>query len=426
MIGGGIASGKTSALLVSGAMQCSHPESRAIIFRKDFPSLRQIIASSYRLFTPMGATYNKSEHTWNFPGKRGGSGGTLEFSHLEDESTVYQKSGQDFSYLGFDEVCLLPADDVDAIGQPINSAFAFMQTRLRAPKDSGLRLECRCTGSPAGCGMNWVKNYFRIPDSGESCEFVDEVSGFRRAYFAANVKDNPAMDATEYARQLSGLSAARRKALLEGSWTAAEGQFFDTWSYAQHTCADFKIPSEFSMWRGGDDGYSEMNPAAVVWLAHDKIHNRIFVVRELYRSGMTPETMAHAVKQIDAEFGDDRDMDGCIDSSSFCDTGFSGGGRADVMNALGCGWSPSPKGAGSRASGWSAIRSRLEARRDGPPGLVVFRSCKNLIRTLPMLVYSTKRSDDIAENSEDHLADALRYGLTRKVIRCEMVRVRGL
>src|SRR6266487_5219971 len=77
LIGGGNASGKTSALLAAAAMQTANPKHRAIIFRKDYPSLKHIISSSFALFLPMRASYNKSDHTWTWP-----SGSTLEFSHL--------------------------------------------------------------------------------------------------------------------------------------------------------------------------------------------------------------------------------------------------------------------------------------------------------------------------------------------------------
>jgi len=37
------------------------------------------------LFLPLGASYNKSEHTWTFR-----QGSTIEFAHLEDETAIYQ------------------------------------------------------------------------------------------------------------------------------------------------------------------------------------------------------------------------------------------------------------------------------------------------------------------------------------------------
>ncbi len=175
------------------------------------------------------------------------------------------------------------------------------------------------------------------------------------------------------------------------------------------------------MWRGADDGYAA--PACVLWFAHDEIHDRLYVVQELYRSGMTPEVMANAVLAMDGHVGRRGSMRGTIDAASFADTGL-GGGRGDQMNKLGCRWEPSVKGAGSRVAGKALIHQRLALRSDGP-GLVVFKTCHNLIRTLPSLPYDKAHPEDISDNCEDHAVEALRTGLTRQPSRTRLIRTTG-
>lgn len=420
MIGGGAGSGKTSALLAAAARQTANPKHRAIIFRRDYPSLKQIISASMALFLPMRATYNKAEHTWYWP-----SGSTLSFSHLEDETAMYQHAGQEYSFIGFDELTQLPGDAVDSRGQPINSAFSYMQSRLRAPADSNLCLEIRSTATPGGSGMAWVKAYFRIPDSGDSTEFVDEVTGFRRAYFKATVKDNPALSGTDYERQLADMPTAQCKALLHGDWSSYVGQVFAEWDYAKHTCDPFPIPAEWEVWRGADDGFA--NPAAINWLSYDATHDRIYVIEELYQRGLTPEAMAEEVLRIDRSIpvqcdgeviANDCPLSGVLDSAAWADIGLgdeSGrGGRAEIMNRLGCKWSPSPKGAGSRVASVSLLHGRLALKSDGFGGLVVFRNCRNLIRTLPAMTYDRTHPEDIDPACEEHAVKALMYGCTRR------------
>ena len=431
LIGGGNNSGKTSVLLCGAATQSANPKARSIIFRKDYPSLKHIQSASFALFLPMRATYNRTDHTWTWP-----SGATLEFSHLEDESAVFQHAGKQYSFIGFDELTQLPGDVVDSRGNPINSAFAFMQTRLRADADSGLSLECRATATPGGPGMGWVKSFYGIPDSGESSEFVHPVTGFRHQYIRALASDNPAIDLADYERQMADLPAATRSALMDGSWTAHEGMVYSEWSYDKHTCQGFAVPAEYEIWRGADDGYAA--PACVLWLAHDPIMDRIFVIDELYARGLTPETMARAVLQIDRSLkinlGDevidnDAPINGVIDSASFADVGLgdeSGkGSRGHIMNSLGCRWTPSPKGSGSRVAGVSAVHSRLVLKDDGYGGLVIFRNCRNLVRTLPAMVYSRTNPEDIDPACEEHAVKGLMYGLTRQKQWFRRVRVRG-
>ena len=422
LIGGGAGGGKTSALLMAGARQIKNRYHRAVIFRQDFPSLRQIISKSVLLFPQLGGDYNKSEHIWEFP-----SGATILFSHLENELAVAQHSGQEYSFIGYDELQQLPGDTTDSEGQPVNDAFAFMQSRLRAPVDSGLDLFIRATGTPDGPGIAWMKSFFKIPDSGKSTEFVDKTTGFRRAYFRSVCDDNPALDPA-YKRQLLALPIQRKKALLDGDFTASIGQVFTEWNYELHTCDPFKVPEGLSMWRGGDDGYA--SPACILWFLYDEIRDRIFIVDEIYQRGLMAEELGEAILTIDAKYSSEP-LDGEIDPASFADIGLGSesgsGGRADKMNALGCRWRAAQKGAGSRIAGKHLVHSRFALKKDGFPGLVICRNCKNLIREIPQLCYSkTGNTEDVDTNCSDHGFDAMRYGLGRKKFNYGRVKLHGL
>ena len=380
------------------------------------------------MFLPLGATYNKQESAWTFPSKA-----RLEFGFLDADEDKFRYMGRQFSFIGWDELTSWPGDSTDPQGQPVSGAYVYMLTRLRAVEGSGLRLEVRATCTPGGVGHSWVKSRWGIPNDGSSSEVIDPATGFRRVFIRATVKDNPYLAGTEYERSLAALPEASRKALLEGRWDVFEGAVFSEWDSRIHVCQPFPIPAEWEIWRGADDGFA--NPAGCLWLALDEIYDRVYVVSELYRSGMTSEVFAGAVRRIDrsipVDLGDgeviDNDMplDGVIDSASFADTGM-GGGRADQMNALGCKWKAAEKGAGSRLAGIAAVHARLALKRDGRPGLIVFSTCRDLIRTLPAMVYSRTHPEDIDDSCEQHLVDALRYGLGRKKVRCWVSPVRGL
>jgi hypothetical protein len=59
-------------------------------------------------------------------------------------------------------------------------------------------------------------------------------------------------------------------------------------------------------------------------------------------------------------------------------------------------------------SGWAAVRARLKGR-DGVPMLYVFSSCPAFIQTLPLLQHDPHNIEDLDTDSEDHIADELRY-----------------
>ena len=58
------------------------------------------------------------------------------------------------------------------------------------------------------------------------------------------------------------------------------------------------------------------------------------------------------------------------------------------------------------------IRDRHKRLRvvDKEPGVRVFKTCKNLIRTMSSLPTDDNNPEDVDTNAEDHAYDALRYG----------------
>ena len=70
----------------------------------------------------------------------------------------------------------------------------------------------------------------------------------------------------------------------------------------------------------------------------------------------------------------------------------------------------------ARIPGWQRVREYLAEADDGLPRLLIFRTCENLIRTLPMLTFDEHFSEDVSANCEDHAPEALRYGLMSRPV----------
>ena len=52
---------------------------------------------------------------------------------------------------------------------------------------------------------------------------------------------------------------------------------------------------------------------------------------------------------------------------------------------------------------------RLQFNEQGRPGMYVFDTCKNFIRTVPLLQYDETMIEDVDSDGEDHIADEWRY-----------------
>lgn len=82
---------------------------------------------------------------------------------------------------------------------------------------------------------------------------------------------------------------------------------------------------------------------------------------------------------------------------------------ADEMAMLGCRWTPADKRPGSRVQGWEKMRTLMRQAGTELPGLFVFATCRQIIRTLPTLPRDQAKPDDVDSDAEDHIADAMRY-----------------
>ena len=148
LFGGAAGGGKSDALVVEALRQVKFPHYRALILRKTFPDLSELIDKSmsyYRRAYP-AAEYNDSKHVWTFP-----SGAKIYFGSLSDKKAKYKYQGKAFDYIAFDELTHFEYDD-----------YMYLLSRNRA-NGSGTRRYMRATANPGGIGHIWVKEPFISP-----------------------------------------------------------------------------------------------------------------------------------------------------------------------------------------------------------------------------------------------------------------------
>ena len=66
-------------------------------------------------------------------------------------------------------------------------------------------------------------------------------------------------------------------------------------------------------------------------------------------------------------------------------------------------------------SGWDQVRARIKGTEAGPM-LVVFDTCRDFIRTVPVLQHDRMRAEDLDTDAEDHIADETRYACLARVV----------
>ena len=416
--------GKSDALVIEALRQVHIPHYKALILRKTFPELRELIDKSllyYKQAFP-NARYNASAHTWTFP-----SGAKVIFGSMQHTTDRIKYQGQAYDFIAFDELTHFTYDE-----------YSYLFSRNR-PNGPGTRVYIRSTANPGGVGHGWVKDRFitaapPMTPIEQTVTYTDpqgrEHSAVQhRIFVPAKLWDNQALMTNDpnYATRLAAMPEAERRALLDGDWDSFSGQVFLEWKNAPghyidrqwtHVIEPFKIPDDWAIWCGMDWGYSR--PFAVGWFAVDR-NRRLYHIRELYGCTGTPNTgvkwePTEVAKKIRAIEEDDPNLRG----RTILRVGDPAIWGSDGTESIGALFERQrvyfERGDNARIDGKMQVHHRLAFDEDGVPMLYVFKGCKHFIRTFPNLVYDETDVEDVDTDGEDHAYDMLRYVCMRNPI----------
>ena len=396
--GGARGGGKSYAMLVDPLRYCHKETHRALLLRRTMPELRDLINHSQRLYSRAfpGAKWREQEKEWRFP-----SGAKIEFGYAENMTDALRYQGQSYTWIGIDELPQYPSPDI----------YNFLRSSLRSV-DPNIPVYMRATGNPGNIGSQWVREMFVDPITPNTAFNIEikTPSGIKyitRRFIPAKLQDNPyLMQTDDYYAMLSSLPEIQRKQFLEGDWDAFEDSAFPEFSKSVHVVEPFEVPKGWHRFRAADWGYS--SPACVLWFAID-YDNNLWIYRELYTKKITADVFARKVLELER---DEYIRYGVLDASTWAKRGDIGPSIAETMIQSGCKWRPSDRTPKSRISGKLEIHKRLKLseNKKKEPGLRVFSTCRNLIRTLPILPLDDNNPEDINTDVEDHAYDALRYG----------------
>ena len=309
--------------------------------------------------------------------------------------------GQSYTWIGIDELPQYPSPDI----------YNFLRSSLRSV-DPEIPVFMRSTGNPGNIGSQWVREMFVNPAEPNKT-FNLEISTptgtktITRRFIPAKLQDNPyLMQTDDYYAMLASLPEIQRKQFLDGDWDAFEDSAFPEFNKNTHVVDPFEVPKGWQRFRSADWGYS--SPACVLWFAID-YDNNLWIYRELYTKKITADVFARKVLELEKG---EYIRYGVLDASTWAKRGDIGPSIAETMVQQGCRWRPSDRTPKSRISGKLEIHKRLKPSENEKkdPGLRIFSSCRNLIRTLPILPLDESNPEDINTDVEDHAYDALRYG----------------
>lgn len=424
--------GKTNALLMDF---CQHVGKgygkawRGILFRRSYPALADVVTKS-REWIPKAFPDAKfiesgpSGYQWRFA-----TGETLLFRYIEKKGDYATYHGHEYPWIAFDELTMWESPD----------CYAMMKSCCRS-STPGLPRKYRATTNPHGPGHHWVKA--RFIDPAPRGVVVTDKDGNQRVTLHGHWSENLALaeadpDYIPRLMQSTEDDPDQRAAWIDGSWDVSAGAYFGgAWNRDKHILPRFAIPAGWHLDRAFDWGSSK--PFSVGWWAESdgspivlrfadgRVEQRTLAPGSLVRVGewygcvegkpnvglkMEASEIATGILEREALLFPGRHVaPGPADSSIFDVE--DGHCIADSFKNAGVLWEEANKGPGSRKNGWELMRERFGHAKRAPkehPGLYVVDTCRDFIRTVPVLPRDPKKPDDINTASEDHIADETRY-----------------
>ncbi len=422
--GGARGGGKTDAALgdFAGHARRHGAAARGLLVRRTRVALEPTLERAKQIFAPDGATYTAARHCFQWP-----SGAVLYCRYLDRDADADAFQGHAYTRVYVEELTQF------ASPRPIDKLKATLRSAAGVP--CGLRATC----NPGGAGHAWVRARYIDPGPNRIVTevFTNPFDGSRlelaRLFIPARLADNPALLANDpgYVARLQMCGSAELvRAWLEGDWTITEGAFFDKWS-ARNIVPPFRVPEDWTRFRAFDWGYAA--PFSVGWwaiasddwrAAESTVIPRGAMVRyrEWYGQGpraneglrLTAEEIAAGIFQREAG---EKVTFGVADPSIFRQDG--GPSIGERMRRVGVYFRPADNtrvGKAGALSGWDQMRARI-AGLDGAPMLYVFDTCRDFIRTVPVLQHDRDKPEDLDTATEDHIADETRYAcLSRPLI----------
>lgn len=360
------------------------------LFCEDYPTLadRQIKRIKVEFPSWLGTVKRTETDGLGFYLKPEYGGGILALRNL-DEPSKYM--GAEFASIGIDQIEKQPFD-----------TFDILRGSLRWPGVPAIWRKFLGSANPGGIGHAWVKGLWVdkiIPT--RLRKYKDLIS-----FIPALPDDNPSLD-SDYWEELDTLDEPLRSAWRYGDWNVFAGQVFAEFSKDRHICEPFDIPRNWHIVRGVDWGYT--SPFACVWLARDPDNGRVYLYREAKERQHTDRRQARLILDMTPEH--ERVRTSYADPSMWIKRNkdnrtFT---TADEYREEGVTLTPADN---DRIQRVRKVHEFLANLPDGKPGLMIFSDCPESAKTLMTLVHSETNPEDVDTRGDDHLYDALGYGLS--------------
>lgn len=240
-------------------------------------------------------------------------------------------------------------------------------------------------------GMTRTVMLFLVPEDGSEAVQNIPHPKTNRVFVQAGWEDNPHISATERASLIAGTPKHELEARQSGIPSLGSGMVYPI-AESEIIVDPFPIPENWAQVFGMDFGWQ--NPTAVIFGAHDRDTDTLYLHKEYYQSQLTPQTHANNLHALGADW-----MPGVCDPA---------GQQADKQDGQRLYESYTNHGLSlslADNSKEAGIQDVLERMQNGR--FKVFSTCSSWISEFRL--YSRDEKNGLPKKENDHLMDATRY-----------------
>jgi len=407
------------AAIKNNPLRWGYSEGWALHLRRTLTRLGETIERAHRMFPLIDpdVDWNEKKSMFTFS-----SGFKYQFGHCKDRNDHTNYLGQQYSWVGFDELIEFLERQYHAICARCRSGDKVLMKMLKKRSMSNPKLSDAKGESIDVDDPMWVRRYFVDPAPQGNTIIRKKVtlkSGeetyVRKLYLPATLYDNPDKDfVRQYEIELRSRPKHIQDAYLHGKWDSVVGSYFEhSYNPDIHRCRPFKIPQHWPIFRSLDWGY--VSEGCLGYYALDptldilyKFWNCVFKkkrVGDFVTSVMKPFEMANKLWNPFAGSL----IYGPADTQIWEERGESALSKYQEFVQNGVDWCYADKR--SREDNAQRVHERLTAHENfsRPPKLIFFENCQQSYQVLSGMQTDPNKPTEPLKGGFDHPYDETSY-----------------
>jgi hypothetical protein len=405
--------------ILNNPLKWGYSEGWALHLRRTLTRLGETIERAHRMFPLIDpdVDWNEKKSIFTFS-----SGFKYQFGHCKDRNDHTNYLGQQYSWVGFDELIEFLEKQYHAIIARCRSGDKVLMKMLKRRSMSNPKLSDAKGESVEVDDPMWVRRYFvdPAPDGNKilrrKITLKDgSVENWDKLFLPATLYDNPDKDfVRQYEIELRSRPKHIQDAYLHGKWDSVVGSYFEhSYNPDIHRCRPFKIPQSWPIFRSCDWGY--VSEGCLGYYALDPNEDVLYKFWDcVFKRKKVTEVVSSIIKpfeQANKLWGPFKGsmVYGPADTQIWEERGESALSKYQEFVQNGVDWCYADKR--SREDNAQRVHERLTAHENFSrlPKLIFFENCKASYQVLSAMQTDPNKPTEPLKGGFDHPYDETSY-----------------